>query len=110
MFKKLLKTGEQKILGEIQEKIQDFFELSEYDWRRKTAIEPGDQTDDGGGRVNEQEISVYLKECLSFIDTLIDNVLVLTPVDFNENIFFGAWLFIGQRLKVFFLSILLFLR
>ncbi|KAA1138829.1 hypothetical protein PGTUg99_017684 [Puccinia graminis f. sp. tritici] len=101
MFKKLLKTGEQKILGEIQEKIQDFFELSEYDWRRKTAIEPGDQTDDGGGRVNEQETSVYLKECLSFIDTLIDNVLVLTPVDFNENIFFGAWMFIGQRLKSF---------
>ncbi|OAV99216.1 hypothetical protein PTTG_06855 [Puccinia triticina 1-1 BBBD Race 1] len=101
MFKKILKMGEQKILGEIQEKIQDFFELSEYDWRRKTTIEPGEQTDEAGGRVNEQEISVYLKECLSFIDTLIDNVLVLTPVEFNENIFFGAWRSIGQRLKSF---------
>jgi len=106
MFKKLLKTGEQKILGEIQEKIQDFFELSEYDWRRKSAIVLGDQAaasgeDSDGTRVNEQEISIYLKECLNFIDTLIDNVLVLTPPDFNENIFFGAWQSIGERLKSF---------
>ncbi|KAI9615584.1 hypothetical protein H4Q26_011526 [Puccinia striiformis f. sp. tritici PST-130] len=92
-FKKLLKMGEQKIIKEIAIKIQDFFELSEYDWKRKTSIEVNN------GVVNEEEISDYLKECLSFIDTLIDNVLVLTPIDFNENIFFGAWRFIGQLLK-----------
>ncbi|KAH9449038.1 hypothetical protein MJO28_010169 [Puccinia striiformis f. sp. tritici] len=94
-FKKLLKMGEQKIIKEIAIKIQDFFELSEYDWKRKTSIEVNN------GVVNEEEISDYLKECLSFIDTLIDNVLVLTPIDFNENIFFGAWRFIGQLLKGF---------
>ncbi|KNZ62485.1 hypothetical protein VP01_1264g1 [Puccinia sorghi] len=106
MLKKLLKTGEQKILSEIQEKIQDFFELSEYDWRRKSAILLDDHTaasgdNSDGTRVNEQEISIYLRECLNFIDTLIDNVLVLTPPDFNENIFFGAWRSIGERLKSF---------
>ncbi|PLW08625.1 hypothetical protein PCANC_13017 [Puccinia coronata f. sp. avenae] len=101
MFGKLLKTGEQKILGEIQEKIQDFFELSEYDWRRKSPMEVSEPPDAEGVRVNEQETSIYLRECLSFIDTLIDNVLVLAPREFNENIFFGAWRFIGERLKSF---------
>ncbi|PLW38693.1 hypothetical protein PCANC_16027 [Puccinia coronata f. sp. avenae] len=94
MFGKLLKTAEQ-ILGEIQEKIQDLFELSEYDWRRKSPMEVSEPPDAEGVRVNEQETSIYLRECLSFID----NVLVLTPREFNENIFFGALRFIGERLK-----------
>lgn len=90
MFTKLLKTVEEKIVTEIQEKIKDFFELSEYDWRKKQKAE-----------IDENSSSSYLRDCLNFVDNLITNVLILTPLEFNENVFFGAWLYIGQRLKSF---------
>lgn len=96
-FHATLEQCEDRILMQVNAKTKDFFGLAEYDWAADKPPPPG----------SDRHPSEWLQECLDYLNTVMNSVLVQLPPSVRINIYHGAMSHIANGLMVrrLFLSI-----
>lgn len=89
-FHATLEQCEDRILEQVNAKTNDFFELAEYDWLADKPPPPG----------SDRHPSEWLQECLDYLNTVMNSVLVQLPPSVRINIYQGAMSHIANSLMV----------